>query len=324
MNSVKAILFVLCISLMDDVESSSCSLREYSTGFVCVCNQTYCDDLTVTEPQNFGDYIVVTSSKDGERFTVDKGYATVQPSVIRVERNADVNFNDKRTISMTINRDKKYQSIVGFGGAFTSTVSNLINLMPTELQHKFYKNYYSNSDGIGYSMMRIPIGGCDFDVEPWAYNESPADDTRLSNFTRLDERDLSRVAQIKVLKEITNNKDIKLVGSAWSPPRWMKTNNEWSGMATLKPEFYQTWADYHLQYLKLMAENDVQYWGITTGNEPLNGVIGWFFIHFMSLGLFLLTLNECEFRIIFFFFALSQVGIPKAKANGWRKILVQQ
>lgn len=43
-------------------------------------------------------------------------------------------------------------------------------------------------------MTRIPIGGCDFDLSPWAYNELPVNDIYLSNFTQLDKRDLDRVS----------------------------------------------------------------------------------------------------------------------------------
>ena len=42
-------------------------------------------------------------------------------------------------------------------------------------------------------MMRIPIGGCDFDLSPWAYNEMPTHDRHLINFTKLDQRDLDKV-----------------------------------------------------------------------------------------------------------------------------------
>lgn len=42
-------------------------------------------------------------------------------------------------------------------------------------------------------MIRIPIGGSDFDLAPWAYNELPAHDVNLSNFQKLDDRDLKRV-----------------------------------------------------------------------------------------------------------------------------------
>lgn len=96
-------------------------------------------------------------------------------------------------------------------------------------------------------MLRLTIGGSDFDFEPWAYNEFPENDASLSNFTKLDPRDARKVEQIKQLMEISNNKNIKFYGTAWSPPKWMKTNNAWTGPSALKLEYYQTWADYHLK-----------------------------------------------------------------------------
>jgi len=41
--------------------------------------------------------------------------------------------------------------------------------------------------------------------------------------------------------------EIKLIGSAWSAPPWMKTNNDYSGIGFLKPSFMETWAEYHLK-----------------------------------------------------------------------------
>lgn len=42
-------------------------------------------------------------------------------------------------------------------------------------------------------MIRMPIGGSDFDLIPWAHHESPMNDASLSNFLELDDRDLKRV-----------------------------------------------------------------------------------------------------------------------------------
>lgn len=61
--------------------------------------------------------------------------------------------------------------------------------------------------------------GCDFDLQPWAYNEQPIDDKDLSNFTKLDAHDLRRNEQIKELKKMAEIDDIKLIGTAWSAPR---------------------------------------------------------------------------------------------------------
>lgn len=90
--------------------------------------------------------------------------------------------------------------------------------------------------------------------------------------------------QIEVLKKVSNNHDIKFVGAAWSSPRWMKTNNDWTGFGSLKEQYYQTWADYHVRYLELMSQKNLTFWAISTGNEPMNAVIGFLFVHFMSLG----------------------------------------
>lgn len=173
---------------------------------------------------------------------------------------------------IVIDRTKTYQKIIGFGNALTGSASFNLNQLPESLQQSIYKSYFSEKIGIGFIMLRIPIGGCDFDLQPWAYNELPIDDKKLSNFTQLDLRDLEKVKQIKEMMKISENNEIKLMGVAWSPPKWMKQNNAWNGWSFLKPEFYQTWARYHLKYLKLMKEQGFDYWAISTGNEPLNGI----------------------------------------------------
>lgn len=95
--------------------------------------------------------------------------------------------------TVTVNEQSKFQTIVGFGGAHTGAVTYLLKQLPQSLQDFIYESYYSQTKGIAYTMTRVPIGGCDFDLEPWAYNESPVNDRCLSNFTSLDERDLDRV-----------------------------------------------------------------------------------------------------------------------------------
>lgn len=275
-----------------------CQLQKFDKGYVCVCNETYCDTLDFTRPTTQGEYVLISSSKSGHRFVSSKGYMLpderpVQKplhdifySVIRVKRKTNDKDKDKQFLktTVTLDRSKKYQEIIGFGGAFTGTVSYLLDSLPESLRHTIYRDYFSETDGIGYNLLRIPIGGSDFDMEPWAYNETPVNDILLTNFTELDPRDLHRVNQIKEMMILTQNNKIKLMGAAWSSPKWMKTNNEWSGRGSLKSEYYQLWADYHLKYLRLMAKHNLTFWAISTGNEPLNGEIAWFFIRFMSLG----------------------------------------
>lgn len=292
-------IFYFIVTGINGVDQKPCQLREYKRNeFVCVCNETYCDSLNVEQPKNFGEYVLISSTESGQRFYVhaeDKSSVNIPrgPSVISIRTTREsyhgrtfvrVPNGKTHTVDLTIDLNRKYQKIVGFGGAFTGTVSFLLDRMSKKLRQQLYTSYYSKTNGIGYTMMRMPIGGCDFDLEPWAYNEKPENDLNLSSFRRLDDRDLHRIGQLNELKETTHNDDIKLIGAAWSPPPWMKSNNKWSGASRLKNEYYATWADYHLRYLELMSEQNVTFWGISTGNEPLNGVIGWVFVHFMSLG----------------------------------------
>lgn len=280
-------------------------LKAFKTGLVCVCNLTYCDTLEFDLPKTDGEVLIVSSSSSGLRYELNSGkfmskHLFVQDGPYKIKNtNSESRFetiinsftssstkfvNYETEVNVKINRQVHYQKIVGFGGAFTGTVSYNLKLLNSKLQDHIYRGYYSKNQGIGYTMMRMSIGGCDFDLEPWAYNEYPTDDKNLSSFTKLDTRDLEKIKQIDKLRSIANNHDIKFVGAAWSPPRWMKTNNDWTGFSSLKDEYYQTWANYHIRFLELMETKNISFWGISTGNEPLNGVIAFLFVHFMSLG----------------------------------------
>lgn len=297
---------VIGSSYFDRVASLPCALRQYPTGSVCVCNVTYCDTLEFEDPTEPGEFVLVSSASNGTRFGQARGRfvqaenATFLPAVMLRSKQRMV--RSTRPVSVEINRGRKYQQIVGFGGAFTGAVSYNLGLLKPELRESMYRSYYSKKVGIGYSLMRIPIGGSDFDLKPWAYNESPMDDKLLLNFTVLDKRDQARIEQIKELMQVADNHEIKFMGTAWSPPRWMKSNNDWSGSNRLKPQYYQTWADYHIKYLQLIKDAGLDYWAISTGNEPMNAVIGFLFIRFLRLGSlsvsFSLT-DSSEFGFIF-------------------------
>lgn len=190
--------------------------------------------------------------------------------------------DDEATIE--VNPDKTFQKIVGFGGALTGAVSYNADKLPSGLKKALFTAYYSNKSGIGYNMVRVPIGGCDFDLSPWGYNELPEDDPTLSNFTRLDVRDEKMVENLRLIKEIMGSDTLKIKGAAWSPPPWFKSNRDWTGASVLMKKYFQTWADYHLKYLELMDKEGIKFWAISTGNEPMNGVIGFAVVKFMSLG----------------------------------------
>ncbi|XP_001994836.2 lysosomal acid glucosylceramidase [Drosophila grimshawi] len=289
--------------------STPCQLRETNYGSVCVCNSSYCDYLEQPELNDNVHIVAISSSKSGLRFKrfdgsfLDKvfevqDYQSVDENFVAdsivVEQNkawlqlANIPqrfaFNVSiKTVQLTVKREQRFQKITNFGGAFTGSVSHIIQQLPTDLQDHIYRSYF-HQDGIGYNSVRMSIGGSDFDLQPWAYNELPRNDHSLSNFTTLDSRDLQKIEQLKRLKSVGRLNDLKIMAAAWSAPTWMKSNDRWTGFGQLKSEYYQTWAEYHLKFLELMQSKNMSVWAISTGNEPLNGVIGFFFVHFMSMG----------------------------------------
>lgn len=181
-----------------------------------------------------------------------------------------------------------FQKISGFGGAITGSVVHNLGLVPEALEDLLLESYYSNKTGIAYNMLRMAIGGSDFDLAPWAYNELPRNDKDLTNFHVLDPRDLAIVKRIKKVQahfKEGEHRALKIKAAAWGCPRWMRDpGRRRGGPGVLKPEYYQTWANYHLRFLELMKAQGIDIWALSPGNEPMNGIIGWIVTPWMTLG----------------------------------------
>lgn len=138
-----------------------------SSSIVCVCDSTYCDTLPTLEEITEGTYQLFTSSYDGLRFQKETG-----------QFSEDL---EESPYSLTIDRSIKYQTIVGFGGAFTDSAGINLKSLPEAAQEKLLRSYFS-SDGSEYSLGRVPVGGTDFSERGYTYaddNEGSIDDFSL-------------------------------------------------------------------------------------------------------------------------------------------------
>lgn len=167
-----------------------------------------------------------------------------------------------------IDTAKTYQSIDGFGYALTGGSAYLINQKLTpEKRSELLKELFT-AEGINISYLRVSIGASDLDDEVFTYNDLPKGktDKELKSFS-IDE---DRKNLIPVLKEIIKlSPDIKIMGSPWSAPAWMKDNNSVKG-GILKPEYYQAFADYFVKYIKAYEAEGITIDAITLQNEPEN------------------------------------------------------
>ncbi|KAJ0172978.1 hypothetical protein K1T71_011154 [Dendrolimus kikuchii] len=236
---------------------------------VCVCNQTYCDTV-IRETPSDDQYVAYTTSKAGLRFSKSYGI---------LEENDDTSISGA-TARLELKLDSLHQTIIGFGGAVTDSASINWKSLSEELQAHMVNSYFSSA-GLQYNMLRVPIGGTDFSTRPYAYNELPINDFKLSNFSLAPEDNQYKIPLIKAAMQ-TSDCPIYMIGTVWSPPVWMKTNNAWHGFSRLKEEFYPTYVDYHIKFLDLYAAAGITAWAISTTNEPLNGVLD--LTRFNSLG----------------------------------------
>jgi O-Glycosyl hydrolase len=178
---------------------------------------------------------------------------------------SSVNYNSTIVVDTT----QTYQSIDGFGFALTGGSASLINQLSSATKADLIKELFNtDSTFIGISYLRISIGASDLDASVFSYDDLPAGQTdpNLDHFSiNPDKTNL-----IPVLKAIVAiNPGIKILGSPWSAPAWMKTNQSPKG-GSLKPEFYGAYANYFVKYIQAMKAEGITIAAITPQNEPLN------------------------------------------------------
>ena len=182
-----------------------------------------------------------------------------------------MNFEDKFNTNPTINIDttQTYQTIDGFGYTLTGGSATLIYSLPADKRAALLQELFAtDSTFIGISYLRISIGASDLSAAPYTYDDiaSGHTDVPLAHFSLSSEM----IYLIPLLKEIIAiNPDIKILGSPWSAPVWMKTNNNFVG-GSLNPAYYQVYANYFVKYIQGMAAEGIKIDAITMQNEPLN------------------------------------------------------
>jgi glucosylceramidase len=171
---------------------------------------------------------------------------------------------------ITVDTTQTYQTVDGFGYALTGGSAQLIYRLPTAQRQALEREIFAtDSANIGVSYLRLTIGASDMSARVFSYDDSAtpsAPDTTLAKFDLSDDK----TYLVPLLKEIlTVNPSIKILGSPWSPPAWMKNNNAASG-GSLLPQYYSVYAQYFVKYVQAMKANGITIDAVTPQNEPLN------------------------------------------------------
>jgi O-glycosyl hydrolase len=235
--------------------------------------------------------IYLTScDQDGNPLTM------LQPDFLDLDQLKDREIDlleEDHVISIEINVTQRYQTMLGYGaGIPQSSVSVLLNLK--EYSSEIYwnvmmklfsvpsfsfsdspddnSNRNGNDDGAGFSILRFPMGSCDYSMTNTSYDETD-DDYSLNNF----KIDTDSQLILEFLKDVIKiNPKITLIASPWTAPSWLK---EWNSLLGLNNkntllstnEAYQTYANYFYKTYEIFLSNGLNINYFTIQNEPLFG-----------------------------------------------------
>ena len=174
-----------------------------------------------------------------------------------------------------LNPAKTFQSITGFGGAFTESSAHLLNRMSKEKRTQILEAYFAKK-GANYSLTRTHMNSCDFSLSNYSYSPV-AGDKNLEHFSIAPDKD-DLIPMIKDAMAISED-GFKIFSSPWTAAPWMKDNNKWVG-GKLLPEYYDTWALFFSKYVDAYKAAGIDIWGFTVENEPHGNGENWESMHY--------------------------------------------
>src|SRR5258706_9784824 len=198
-------------------------------------------------------------STDGKMVTV---YTTADSTDYRLAVTDTVAFKDMKQpletqICVFVEPDKTFQTYLGIGAALTDASAETFYKLPKDKQQELLRAYFDKEKGIGYTLARTNINSCDFSSDTYAYVADG--DKELKSFN-IDHDKKYKIPFIREAMAAAGGK-ISLFASPWSPPAWMKDNNDMLRGGKLKPDFAGSWALYYTKFIKAYEKEGVPVWG---------------------------------------------------------------
>ncbi len=197
-------------------------------------------------------------------------YTSADSTNLRLTKTDNLVFKEfkqplETQICIFVNPNKTFQTFLGIGGAITDASAEVFAKLPQNKQQEFLEAYYSKDKGIGYTLIRTNINSCDFSSDMYTYVTEG--DKALKTFS-IDHDKKFRIPLIKKAIELIG-KEATLYVSPWSPPAFMKDNASMLKGGKLRPEYYQSWANYYVKFINAYQKEGIPIWGLTIQNEPM-------------------------------------------------------
>ncbi|MBV6441256.1 MAG: hypothetical protein EPGJADBJ_02937 [Saprospiraceae bacterium] len=210
---------------------------------------------------------VSTSPGQGRTATV---YTTAQNTAHRLAATGTLTFAPfgqpfENQACVFVDPAHTFQTFAGIGGALTDAAAETFAKLPAAKQTELLQAYFDREKGIGYTLGRTNINSCDFSSDMYTYVKE--DDRELKTFNVAHDEKF-KIPFIKKAMAAAGGR-LDLFVSPWSPPAWMKDNNNMLQGGKLKPEFYDAWANYYVRFIREYEKRGVPVWGLSVQNEPM-------------------------------------------------------
>jgi len=193
--------------------------------------------------------------------TADKPWVT-QPSIVLATNRDDAPYD------LEVRLEKREQTIDGWGGCFNELGWTALQTLPPEAREEGLRNLFEPSRGLNFTICRMPIGASDYATNWYSLDDTPGD-FDLQHFNLERDRTLL-LPYIKAAMQF--QPALKIWGSPWSPPAWLKINQTYNSTGTnrmIQDELHlATHARYLAKYVQAYRAEGVNVFAVAVQNEP--------------------------------------------------------
>ncbi len=161
-----------------------------------------------------------------------------------------------------VDRSAQFQSILGFGGAFTDASCWLLSRMKPQARRRLMEEFFG-AGGLRLSMGRTCVGSSDYSRFAYSFDDSATPDPLLAKFSIAHDREYI----LPTLREASQlNPEMFYFSTPWSPPGWMKAGGTLLG-GSMRKEYFAAYAQYFVRFIKGYRAEGVNVSAVTTQNE---------------------------------------------------------
>ena len=193
--------------------------------------------------------------------TADKPWV-IQPNIVLATNRDDAPYD------LEVRLDKRQQTIDGWGGCFNELGWTALQATPPAARDEVLQNLFAPGRGLNFTICRMPIGASDYATNWYSLDDMPGD-FELKKYSL--ERD--RTILLPYIKAAMKFQPaLKIWGSPWSPPAWLKVNQTYNATGTNRmiqdARYLATHANYLAKYVQAYRTEGVKVFAVAVQNEP--------------------------------------------------------